>query len=563
MERPIGLNLARSWRPRALRDVIGQSITVSLLENSLRQGLFFPVYLFVGLRGTGKTSLGRIFAAALNCEQLAVAQRGEEVKIPCQNCQSCRAMITGAHPDFIEIDAASHTGVDQARQIIEEAVFLPVLGKRKVYLIDEAHMLSKASFNAFLKMLEEPPASVIFLLATTDPHKVIDTVRSRCFQLFLDPVKPTDLVPHLEKICVAESIAYEKEALTLIALESEGSVRDAINLIERLRCATPKITSETFFSILGCPADQHFITLFEAIHAGDPHALFATIRTYELEKFEPNVIWERLIELVRALIWAHENVPFGLFQAHFIDVQRVARLFDFSQLIEFLDLLFKFEAQFNKTTARHALIERFLYTCLQRCSNGQEKASSTPPREPVRTPPTPESAPTRITSSPIQQRTLPPKAAPVDAATSPKDVGVASPWQKVLVQLGTNTDPMLTTVLQQGEFLSFDAGALRIRFPKKFVFYQELLINNRAIWQPHIEHIFGANTILIPDFSGEVVQEARATTGHTRSATPPPAGQRIEIDVTNSEKWPLTKAMLDVFPGKITVTENKTDEQNS
>lgn len=558
MERPIGLNLARAWRPHALRDVVGQPITVSLLENSLRRGLFFPVYLFAGLRGTGKTSVGRIFATALNCEQLARAQRGEEVTIPCHTCTSCRSMAAGSHPDFIEIDAASHTGVDQARQIIEEAAFLPVLGSRKVYLIDEAHMLSKASFNAFLKMLEEPPASVVFLLATTDPHKIIETVRSRCFQLFFDPVKPNDLVPHLEQVCTAEQITYDREALTLVALESDGSVRDALNLIERLRCATEKITTEAFFSILGCPDDKGFIVLFEIISGGDPHALFAAIRERDLTKFEPTIVWERLIELVRALLWAHENVPFGLFQAHFAEVRRVALKFSFTQLIEFLDLLFKFEGQFGKTTARHALIERFLYACLQRCTAEQ---FDPPTRKPaaeirewpiVRTQPTQPSAPAReLTPIPAQARNT--------SDDSPKDTS----WKQVLARLGNGGDPMLTSVLRQGEFISFGDGVVRVRFPKKFVFYQELLINNRNVWQPHVEQIFGTGAMLVPDFSGEQAAEQRAPTTPTSPTTTRSTGPKIEIDLTDGEKWPLAKTLLEVFPGKITVTEETPHERNS
>ncbi|MCL5436860.1 MAG: DNA polymerase III subunit gamma/tau [Candidatus Dependentiae bacterium] len=562
-QQPAGLNLARSWRSRTLHDLVGQPITVSLIENSLRRGLFFPVYLFAGLRGTGKTSLGRIFATALNCEQLASLQRGEGGDIPCQTCSSCRCMAAGNHPDFIEIDAASHTGVEQARQIIEEAAFLPVLGSRKVYLIDEAHMLSKASFNAFLKMLEEPPASVVFLLATTDPHKILDTVRSRCFQLFLDPVKPDDLVPHLEKICNAEAIAYEREALMLVALESKGSVRDAINLIERLRCATDKITPESFFLVLGCPADQSFISLFELIGRGDVHALFAAMQEQGLEKFEASIIWQRLIELVRALIWAHENVPFGLFQAHFAEVRRVALSFSFEELIGFLDLLFRFEAQFSKTTARHALIERFLYTCLQRVAEGGEKAatSSVPSSRPAAAAPVRQAgeasreAVVRPAQAPTQATRVPAAMSERTQAAAQSDTGL--PWQQVLARLGTHGDRMLSTVLQQGEFVSCEAGVLRIRFPKKFVFYQELLVNNRPVWQPHIEAVCGAGTIMVPDFSGEAAAEQRSHAPAAPVPGPSAVTPSVALDLADGEKWPLAKKLMEVFPGKITIVEEK------
>jgi len=170
------LNLARKWRSKNFDQVIGQELSVRMLKNSLYRDLYFPVYLFSGQRGCGKTSTARIFAAALNCEQLGVFQQSPKTQsVPCLICTPCQAMIAGRHPDFFEIDAASHTGVDNIRHIIDASQLLPVMGRKKIYLIDEAHMLSKASFNALLKILEEPPRSVVFILATTDPHKIIET----------------------------------------------------------------------------------------------------------------------------------------------------------------------------------------------------------------------------------------------------------------------------------------------------------------------------------------------------------------------------------------------------
>ena len=176
-------NLARAWRAKTFDELIGQELSVRLLKNSLAKKCLFPVYLLSGLRGSGKTSMGRIFAAAVNCERLhdfqvsGASESSDAVSLPCLKCASCCAMRAGNHPDFVEIDAASYTGVDNVRQIIESASFLPVMGSKKVYLIDEAHMLSKAAFNAFLKILEEPPATVLFLLATTEDHKILDTVK--------------------------------------------------------------------------------------------------------------------------------------------------------------------------------------------------------------------------------------------------------------------------------------------------------------------------------------------------------------------------------------------------
>lgn len=182
------LNFARRLRPQRFSDIIGQDLFVGMLQNALFLNKFFPVYLFSGQRGCGKTTTARVFAAALNC-----LKRGEAPlqDIPCLTCSSCLATKAGNHPDFIEIDAASNTGVDNVRAILESSSYLPVLGKYKIYLIDEAHMLSKAAFNAFLKLMEEPPQSVLFMLATTESYKIPETVRSRCFQLLFKPI-PAD-----------------------------------------------------------------------------------------------------------------------------------------------------------------------------------------------------------------------------------------------------------------------------------------------------------------------------------------------------------------------------------
>ena len=185
----VKLNLTRKWRSQDFESIIGQSLAVKMLKNSLYAGHYFPVYLFAGQRGCGKTTTARVFARAINCQQLSEFQKQpKKISVPCGTCDSCVAMAQGRHQDFIEIDAASHTGVDNMRSIIEAASFLPLMGKKKVYLIDEAHMLSKAAFNALLKILEEPPSSALFILATTDPDKIIETVRSRCFRLFFQPI---------------------------------------------------------------------------------------------------------------------------------------------------------------------------------------------------------------------------------------------------------------------------------------------------------------------------------------------------------------------------------------
>lgn len=264
--------LAQKWRSHAFDDVVGQDLSVKILKNSLYRETLFPVYLFAGQRGCGKTSMARIFASALQCEKYTQFQKDPQTCMPCATCPACCAVREGSHPDVIEIDAASHTGVENIRQLIDAAMFFPALGKWKVYVIDEAHMLSRAAFNALLKILEEPPRHVIFILATTDYSKIIDTVRSRCFQMFFDPIDQCAVIKRLQQICAAEHIAYEDSALAIIAQHCEGSLRDAITLLERVSFAYTHIAAQDVYTTLGIASDELVKNLWQAIIASHTNA---------------------------------------------------------------------------------------------------------------------------------------------------------------------------------------------------------------------------------------------------------------------------------------------------
>ena len=302
-------NLARKWRSSSFETIIGQDIAVRLLKNSLFLGQYFPVYLFSGQRGCGKTSSARIFAAALNCEQLSAFQKDPKaIMVPCGTCESCAAMRAGNHPDFIEIDAASHTGVDNVRHIVEASSLLPVMGRKKIYLIDEAHMLSKAAFNALLKVLEEPPDSTTFMLATTDPHKIIDTVRSRCFQLFFTPIDAHTLVTHLSNICAQEQIVFEESALQLIVSESEGSARDAINMLEAVRFSAAEVTEQAVRTVLGRLPDDVIKQIAHAVVHEGPAQLLGLWKEHSIASYSAEKLYDSLVEFLRRQLWAKSGV---------------------------------------------------------------------------------------------------------------------------------------------------------------------------------------------------------------------------------------------------------------
>src|SRR5579872_4897129 len=295
----IKLNLARKWRSQRFDDIVGQELCVRMLKNSLYKGQFFPVYLLCGQRGCGKTTTARVFAAAVNCQKLSLFQSNPQLnQLPCLACDSCVAMMTGTHPDFIEMDAASHTGVDHVRQIIEAASLLPLLGRKKIYLIDEAHMLSKAAFNALLKILEEPPMSVLFILATTDAQKIIETVRSRCFQLFFKPIETASLYNHLMHVCEQENIKFVEDGLYTIIRESEGSARDALNLLEQVRFSSSVVSKQNVLAVLGHVDDAHIIKLLEIVLSKSPHDFIQYLHDISFESVSAEFIWNRLIDVV-------------------------------------------------------------------------------------------------------------------------------------------------------------------------------------------------------------------------------------------------------------------------
>lgn len=569
----VKLNLARKWRSKRFEEIVGQDLSIRMLKNSLYLQQYFPVYLFSGQRGCGKTTMARVFAASLNCEQLPIFQKNpQHQSIPCLQCASCSAMEQGKHPDFIEIDAASHTGVDHVRTLIDSAALLPLMGRKKIYLIDEAHMLSKAAFNALLKILEEPPMSVIFILATTDPQKIIDTVQSRCFQLFFRPVDMNVLHARLRDICMQENIAYDDEGLRLIIHHTEGSVRDALNLLEQVRFSSKKVTHHTVLEVLGFIDDASLIALFETTLAAAPQKLLHMIGELRWERYAASIIWMRLRELVRAALWIKYDVMPASFSQYHNLLKNIVASYTAQQLTEFLYSMYDQELLFAKTTAKHACIEMILMHICQRINRSNSNSG---------------------TSSPLSQASQSMPVVPeqnsedeelVEEEEEPQDTMV-SQWKQFVEHVASLNDPLLHSIFSQGIMKKYDdqAHTIHVEFSKEFAFFNDLLEQTQLDWQPLMHKVFGESTILQPLFTGasrisptkvsvlpskpvgqkvmNVTKSAQPLASYSRSRTSfkpykkntePFFAKDIAIDISNEKVWEKTHLIMRYFPGVVT-----------
>lgn len=584
------LNFARAFRPKQFCDVVGQQTPLRLLEHSLAKQIYFPVYLFSGMRGSGKTSVGRLFAAAVNCEQFSSFVAGEVSwgEIPCGKCHSCLLMSRGEHPDFIEVDAASYTGVENIRQIMDEAQFLPIVGRRKVYLVDEAHMLSKSAFNAFLKMLEEPPASVVFLLATTEAHKIIDTVRSRSFQLFFDPLPFDILADYLVKIAKQEGFLCDSEAASLLAQQSEGSVRDALTALEQAWVAGSNVTASLVKELFGLASYVHVFDLFEHIVVRDVSALAADLVDLINKNRSLSSLWVRCVEVVTGILWFER----GVIQANIEPYQaRVSFLIETAPKNFFtrvLDLLFKYEPLLQKTHKPFHLFERFILSCLEMVPGdiisvapGSGRSTKTLDNKIVLTEKktgksSPKDSLENQTSSPVSSRVIAPIASEALRQDSSNHADASSQWSSFIALVRPLcVDPILGSVLLSGTFVSADASSVRVSFPKSFAFYQELLVSSQKIWQEHLEHVFGVGVLLVPSFSldkedsksstdtikessrdSKYVEKISGVDQRSRSVIQKSAQSNSEIlDVSDVQEWPVVSAITKVFPGTVKLYE--------
>lgn len=331
------MSLYRKWRPQTFEEIIGQKFVVRTLANALKAGKYTHAYLFAGPRGTGKTSTARILAKALNCVDGPTPH-------PCNVCESCRRISEGSALDVVEIDAASNRGIDDVRELRERVVFSPAQARLKVYIIDEVHMLSEPAFNALLKMLEEPPSHVVFVLATTEPHKVLQTILSRCQRFDFRRVGATEISRHLGKVAQEEGLELEEKGAMLIARSAQGSVRDALVMLDQIASyADGRITAEEVAGFLGSVSSELFYRLCDLVMAGDGIGLLKLAGELEEQGKDLGQFVREAVEFFRKLFLL-QNTDAGaefleLTEEEYLEVKRRAEALTPRQVAGYIELL--------------------------------------------------------------------------------------------------------------------------------------------------------------------------------------------------------------------------------
>ncbi|MDO9318793.1 MAG: DNA polymerase III subunit gamma/tau [Gammaproteobacteria bacterium] len=297
--------LARKWRPKTFSDMAGQEHVLQTLIHALNNNRLHHAYLFTGTRGVGKTTIARIFAKCLNCEQGVSST-------PCGKCASCVEIAEGRFIDLIEVDAASKTKVEDTRELLDNVQYAPSRGRYKVYLIDEVHMLSQHSFNALLKTLEEPPPHIVFLLATTDPHKLPVTILSRCLQFSLKNLSPQKIVDYLRSVLIAEQFSFEEPALWILAKAAQGSMRDALTLLDQsISFCAGKVNESEVSALLGTPDQALLVKVLEALESSDPTGLLDCVNVIAERSFDYFLFLESLLTSLHRIAVA-QLVPGGV-----------------------------------------------------------------------------------------------------------------------------------------------------------------------------------------------------------------------------------------------------------
>ena len=518
--------LARKWRPQTFEDVVGQDHVTQTLRNAIESKRLAHAYLFVGPRGIGKTSIARIFARALNCE------KGPTVE-PCGTCDACREIAAGISLDVLEIDGASNNGVEQVRELRETVKFAPAHGQFKIYIIDEVHMLSVPAFNALLKTLEEPPAHVKFIFATTEPQKVLPTILSRCQRFDLSRIPAGLIVKHLKEIAKKEKVSVDDAALAAIARGAEGGLRDAESTLDQLIafCGN-QIAEKDVLSVFGLGAQEKLAALTDAIIDGQANTALTIVKELdEIGKDLQRLLVDLLDHYRNLLVLSLAGGELDVTEADLELLQEQAKRVDSDAVLRIIDALAGAEGRLRYALSKRIYFEIAMIRAikarqmvsldavLQKLNDLKSGVVAAVPAAPANRPANPAAGTVATTAS------------------------IEEAWAYALEQLGKAT-PMAKSYFIGSQVVGLKAGALTIGFDPEFSERRDLAdtSRNRELLQAKLKEFLRTDVTL----KFELTETA---TPCLPAATKPAAPARKGAEDFKDD--PLIKKALEIFKGQI------------